>query len=307
VPGEGWLEEDKVSLIEKTVTPMVIAANRANSKKSTGPRTPTGKLRVARNAGKYFVFGQISPSRMRELGEDPADFERLRQSLRSALAPRDGFEEMLVEEMVVNRWRLGRVRRAEMGILAVQQGQLENRLRVAPVNRGITYDNLLIRSYGLSAASDSAEKYVQILQLLFSLAEKVEKEGFFPEGLRMLRTVYGFSPGVTGLGLICEYKAHLESPGEDAQPQTQEETEAARERFLKNLEREIDGFLAYAKGMKLAQDMPLPESVRDAQLIPALEDIERIHRYEVMLQREFERSMKELLEWRDRKRGERFS
>ena len=315
-----------MSWIRKKVTPMVIAANRANSRKSTGPRTQMGKRRVGRNAGKYFVFGQISPSRMRELGEDPAEFEKLRQSLRAALGARDGFEEMLVEEMAVNRWRLGRLRRAETGILAVQQYGLVYQQRAMPAGTGASLDNIMIGYFGLTGVSDSPEKYHQILELLQALRAKVEKEGFTPQGLELLKTVYGESPGVTGMGLISKYKAQLESvksapqaengedagsepqaqDGEDAKPERDtedsEERKAARASFLGSLNGETEVFAQRATVLRLAQSMPVPESIKDAKLIPSREDLDGLMRYEVMLQREFERVLKELLDWRNRKR-----
>jgi hypothetical protein len=315
-----------VSWIRKKVTPTVIVANRANSRKSTGPRTQMGKRRVGRNAGKYFVFGQISPSRMRELGEDPAEFEKLRQSLRAALGARDGFGEMLVEEMAVNRWRLGRLRRAETGILAVQQYGLVYQQRAMPAGTGASLDNIMIGYFGLTGVSDSPEKYLQILELLQALRAKVEKEGFTPQGLELLETVYGKSPGVTGMGLISKYKAQLESvksapqaengedagsepqaqDGEDAKPERDtedsEERKAARASFLGSLNGETEVFAQRGTVLRLAQSMPVPESIKDAKLIPSREDLDGLMRYEVMLQREFERVLKELLDWRNRKR-----
>jgi len=285
-----------------------------------------GKRRVGRNAGKYFVFGQISPSRMRELGEDPAEFEKLRQSLRAALGARDGFEEMLVEEMAVNRWRLGRLRRAETGILAVQQYGLVYQQRAMPAGTGASLDNIMIGYFGLTGVSDSPEKYHQILELLQALRAKVEKEGFTPQGLELLKTVYGESPGVTGMGLISKYKAQLESvksapqaengedagsepqaqDGEDAKPERDtedsEERKAARASFLGSLNGETEVFAQRATVLRLAQSMPVPESIKDAKLIPSREDLDGLMRYEVMLQREFERVLKELLDWRNRKR-----
>ena len=291
-------------LIQKKVSSALVAANRANSRKSTGPRTELGKMHSSGNAAKQLIHAKVFAPTMKELGEDPAEFDKLHDQLRQAFKPQDGFEEMLVEDMVVTRWRLGRVRRAEMGILAVQQMKLENRLRPGPVNRGASYDNLMIHYYGLSGVSESAEKYLQILRVLISLVENVEKEGFCPEGLKMLETVYGPSPGVTGLALIFEYKTHLESRGDDSQPQSHEERKAAREGFLKNLQDEIEAFLAHAKAMKLAQDIPLPESIKHAELIPAEQDMERILRYETALERQFERKLQQLVAWR-RERKER--
>ena len=50
--------------------------------------------------------------------------------------------------------------------------------------------------------------------------------------------------------------------------------------------------------------MPLPQVVKDSQLIPAEEDMERILRYEAALERQFERKLQQLVAWR-RERKER--
>ncbi len=49
-----------------------IKANRENAKKSTGPRTNSGKARTAKNALKHGLLAQdaVLP------GEDPADFDQ---------------------------------------------------------------------------------------------------------------------------------------------------------------------------------------------------------------------------------------
>jgi hypothetical protein len=240
---------------------------------------------------------------MKELGENPADFERLRDSLRQAFKPQDGFEEMLVEDMIATRWRLGRARRAEMGILAVQQFRLEHRVRATPANRQASYDNLLVHAVGLAGVSDSPEKYLQILELLQSLLVGVEREGFTPQGLEVLKTVYGSSPGVTGVGLILQYKAQLERLKCEAQTEGEEERRAARESFQESLSREIEAFALHARVLQLAKNMPPPQSMKDSELIPAQEDMERILRYETALERQFERKLQQLVAWR-RAKGE---
>jgi len=292
-----------VGLIRKRTTSALVAANKANARKSTGPRTELGRSHSSRNAGKHLVYAKVAVHSMKELGEDPAEFERLRESLRCTFQPQDGFEEMLVEDMTVTRWRLGRARRAEMGILAVQQFRLEHRLRATPANRQAGYDNLLVRGFGLAGVSDSPEKYLQILELLQSLRVGVEREGFTPQGLEVLRTVYGSSPGVTGVGLISQYKAQLERLKCEAQTEGEEGRKAARESFQGSLNREIEAFTLHARALQLAQNMPLPQAVKDSQLIPAQEDMERILRYETALERQFERKLQQLVAWR-RAKGE---
>jgi hypothetical protein len=165
---------------------------------------------------------------MKELGEDPAEFAKLHEQLRQAFKPQDGFEEMLVEDMIVTRWRLARARRAEMGMLAVEQFRLEHAVRATPAKGQGNYDNLLIHGFGLAGASDSPEKYLQILDLLQSVRESVERQGFTPQGLELLKTVYGSSPGVTGVGLIAQYKAQLESLKCQAETEGEEDRKAAR-------------------------------------------------------------------------------
>lgn len=291
-----------MGLIQKRVTPPLRAANRANSLKSTGPRTELGKMHSRRNAGKHLIYAEVFASSMEELGENPADFARLRASLRQAFKPQDGFEEMLVEDMIVTRWRLERARRAEMGILAVQQFRLEHRFRATPANTQANYESLLVHGFGLAGASDSPEKYLQILELLQSLRVGVEREGFTPQGLEVLTTVYGSSPGVTGAGLILRYKAQLERPKCEAQTEGEEERGAARESFQESLSREIEAFAVRARALELAKNMPLPQAVKDSQLIPAEEDMERILRYETALERQFERKLQQLVAWRREKK-----
>jgi len=291
-----------VALIQKKLSSAFVTANRANSRKSTGPRTELGKMHSRRNAGKHLIYAEVFAPTMKELGENPADFARLRDSLRQAFKPQDGFEEMLVEDMLVTRWRLERARRAEMGILAVQQFRLEHRLRATPANRQASYDNIMVQSFGLAGVSDSPEKYLQILELLQSLLASVEREGFTPQGFELLTTVYGSSPGVTGVGLISQYKAQLERLKCEAQTEGEEERSAARESFQESLSREIEAFAVRARALQLAKDMPLPQAVKDSQLIPAEEDMERILRYETALERQFERKLQQLVAWRREKK-----
>jgi hypothetical protein len=301
-----------VSLIQKKVTPAVLDANRENSRKSTGPRTLAGKRRVGRNAGKYYVFGQVTPERMRELGEDPAEFEKLRQSLRRAIKPRDGFEEILVDEMAVNRWRLARLRRAETGMLVNRRESVELKLRNPSIGEDSPEDGLVIKYRGLAGTNQSPEKYMQIGHLLMSLYSMVKKEGFTPEGMKILTTVYGEYPSVAGTGLISQFKRELEAstkkdttdPEGEAVPQDKAGDEAGmtgRAYFLKMLLHEATKNQSWLQAQAALKTIPLPASVSDALLTLPEDDSQRIMKYEAMLQREFERGQKQLLDWRNRR------
>ncbi len=58
-------------------------ANRANSQKSTGPRTPEGKAKVAQNALKHGLLAKQAVV----VGEDTDDFDLLRDRVPRGIGP----------------------------------------------------------------------------------------------------------------------------------------------------------------------------------------------------------------------------
>ena len=77
-----------------------IAANRANARQSTGPRTADGKARSARN---NFRHG-LASGRLIVPGESPGDFDELVESLRAEYNPATGTEDQLVLRMAQHFW-----------------------------------------------------------------------------------------------------------------------------------------------------------------------------------------------------------
>ena len=85
------------------------AANRANARHSTGPKTPEGKAVVRLNAIRHGLL-----TRDVVLPEEDADaFEDLWNQVRTNLSPMGPIEELLVDRVVNATWRLRRLERAE--------------------------------------------------------------------------------------------------------------------------------------------------------------------------------------------------
>ena len=84
-------------------------ANRANAKKSTGPKSKAGKARAARNAIKHGVFSDI----LFMEGEDQAAFQMLCDGLHSDFQPKTHLEAILVDQLVMTVWRMRRLALAE--------------------------------------------------------------------------------------------------------------------------------------------------------------------------------------------------
>jgi hypothetical protein len=82
-----------------------IEANKINAQRSTGPRTPEGKQRVASNALKHGLTGKqiVLPN------ENSDEFDEFRNAIWNDLCPQGAFEEVLADKIVADAWRLKRV------------------------------------------------------------------------------------------------------------------------------------------------------------------------------------------------------
>ena len=100
-------------------------ANRANSKKSTGPKTVSGKNRSRYNAVKHALTsktGVLLPD------EDPEEFKARIDVFTESLEPRDELEVEFAERAALASWQLDRASRAAA---AKQSRDVENALTAA--------------------------------------------------------------------------------------------------------------------------------------------------------------------------------
>ena len=77
-----------------------IAANRANARLSTGPRTADGKARSAPNNLRH----GLASGRLIISGENPADFDELVEGLRAEYNPATPTEDHLILRMAQHFW-----------------------------------------------------------------------------------------------------------------------------------------------------------------------------------------------------------
>ena len=90
------------------------AANRQNALKSTGPKTPDGKVAVRLNA---LTHGLLSKEILLP-GEDEGALRELAERLTAELQPVGELENLLVDWITSLLWRLRRLGRVEAGIFA---------------------------------------------------------------------------------------------------------------------------------------------------------------------------------------------
>ncbi|HZS93755.1 MAG TPA: hypothetical protein VFA78_03090 [Chloroflexota bacterium] len=98
-------------------SPAQIAANRRNAQLSTGPRTPSGKQISSQNALKHGILSRqvVTPS------EDPDEFATHLAALVDDIQPVGAVEELLVQQIALYYWRLGRIIRCDADLFGRHQ------------------------------------------------------------------------------------------------------------------------------------------------------------------------------------------
>lgn len=99
-----------------------IEANRANAKKSTGPKTEAGKLRSRKNSWKHGLSSEM----LVIVGECPDDFDELRSELMAHYDPQSVFQAELVERLAGILWRLRRVPFFEAAIFDARNAEVSD-------------------------------------------------------------------------------------------------------------------------------------------------------------------------------------
>jgi len=254
---------------------------------------------------KYGVFARVDVVSMKGLGEDPAVFEQLSESLRQAFCPQDGFEQMLVEDMAEIRWRRQRLMRAEAGILASKKREfsIQRKWKEASygkISNGEAKD-ISSPNMGIVSLGPSAENIDKIINLLEDVKHSVDTEGFEEGNSLRLKAVYGDEPRYRGKYLMELFDKAPRWVKEDS-VRCPEEVNVARHHIVETLTREITCFRRLAE--LYHADVKLTEALVDSQLIPSPEDLRKIMDYEVALERQFERKLQQLVAWR-RAKGER--
>ena len=113
-------------------------ANRKNARKSTGPRTLSGKAIASMNAVKHGLFARMPVIE----GESGAEFESYTEQWLGELKPSGPMEGFLAERIISIAWRLRRVGQIEACLFKPSESQETHQL--SRLNR---YETTLERSF----------------------------------------------------------------------------------------------------------------------------------------------------------------
>ena len=139
-----------------------IAANLANARRSTGPRTSAGKARSRMNAWKHGLTAEkvVIP------GEDAEQLKAIRRELWEEYEPLPGMESLLVDRIVHYEWRMRRALLLEAALL--EEGPS------CPGRLGYSDGNALaiLLRYEMAFANASSRTLQRLLLLQDRRAEK---------------------------------------------------------------------------------------------------------------------------------------
>jgi hypothetical protein len=182
------------------LTPALLAAARRNAQHSTGPRSAAAKQNVKLNSLKH--GGRVSDENRRQamlaLGEDPQEFENLKQELMSALTPGDALWEKQIDDLAWLYWRRDRLERAQAGLKrralqAIEDWQHRRRQEMARVTFDASQHEMI--DVHLSDSTDRGVTLRRTLSFLELIREEVKQRTFQVRQYAVLESLYR---GTTG-------------------------------------------------------------------------------------------------------------
>jgi len=156
-----------------------LEANRRNALKSTGPKTPKGKAKVAGNAIKHGLRSQlvVLPD-----VESQEDWEQHLARVHADFAPVGYMEGILTDRIALILWRLGRVARYEREAAACYRESAERDLALRELHWGLPESR---EAQPVAQANENVES-VRVLLDVMERPQNWPDDADVPRGWRIL-------------------------------------------------------------------------------------------------------------------------
>ena len=293
----------------RAVSPKMLASNRRNARKSTGPRSLQGKVASRMNAVRHGILSSAVVVRGVRIREHEEEFKALREECWKSLAPVGRIEEMLADKIVTAQWRLRRALMAETGeiVLSVDGGRRRRASR-EPLPLGIFSNPFQDGARQMEKSSQGLDYLKAVLR---SVRADVEREGELTQAAydRLLERFMNKPNSLTRE--LLEYRermaadassfAKASADGEGTNPE--EIKDIYRRAVLRYIEEKL---VEYAELSSQSEEREDKEETawQAANILPEAEVLEKILRYEGALNRELYRAMNQLERLQRRREGE---
>jgi hypothetical protein len=282
--------------MNKTMSSQQLDANRQNAQKSTGPKTPEGRAVSKMNALKHGILSKEVLVRGLNINESNRELSALHERFWRDLDPAGPVEEMLVDQIVTTHWRWRRALTAESGeiALSVDAGQWK-RCQANPALRWMKWE---AGGDPVGAMKDSSMGNSILANWLRQVRERVEQEGKLTEAA--IKIPFFGKPNDLSKDLD-ELRRRLSrnSAGTDAADRSEENKQQA----LAYIDGELK-MLESGKADCARREMAEEQARQAAAVLPSLEVLEKILRYESKLERQMYRALTQLERLQRVRRGE---
>lgn len=109
--------EEDAAASDGTVSARKLEANRQNAQRSCGPKTEAGKARSSQNAIKHGIFAAKLLNQTPQGASERLEYEELAAQVRDCYQPVGTKEQLLVELLITELVRTGRILRYEQMVL----------------------------------------------------------------------------------------------------------------------------------------------------------------------------------------------
>jgi hypothetical protein len=251
-----------------------LTANRANAQKSTGPRTPEGRAASKMNAVKHGILSR----EVLVSGEDHQELTALQEWFQEELQPVGPMEVMLLGQIVATHWRLRRV-------LAAESGEIK---REAELQQASAKPNALP-----PALEETAEGCRLVQTWLSESLLEIEQIGELTLG-----TVGQFSARVGDRSSSLKrdlLSFHIRQRVEEKRDRSEEgpQHEARKQAAMTFLQEKLRQLGVQEAKCQKKEEKEI-KARRTYAVLPSAEALEKLGRYESMLNRHLFRAMKEL-------------
>jgi hypothetical protein len=274
-----------------------LEANRANARKSTGPRTAAGREVSKMNGLKHRIFSKEVVAQGNCTGERLREFRALHQRFLEELQPEGAVEEMLVDQIVTAHWRLRRALAAESGEIAVS-------VNGGKRHRESGYLRKALHRWEAEpepdfVMSESALGNQLIANQLTKVFASVESEGELTEEVIGEVKFRGKAYGLTRE--LQQLRLNLQKNPEGLS--AEEVREWRKQQALAYVNKELSIRLRQ-RSECAKREMMEEAALQAAEVLPSAETLEKIQRYETKLERQMFRAMAQLERLQRMRRGE---
>jgi hypothetical protein len=283
--------------MSKRMSPKQIEANRRNAQKSTGPKTPDGQAVSKMNALKHGILSEEVVVHGRWIDESDTEFAALHERLWEDLKPIGMLEEMLVDKIVSNNWRLRRVLKAESGeiVLSVDNGYWK-RIGRNPMLTTMEWD---VFGDPVHSMKNSTMGNNFLESELKEVRASVEQEGELTEAA--IKSVIYHRKPYSLTKELEELRSQLQQNPEGLEPSALRAKQ--KERALAYLDEKLRQ-ISQNKSDCLDREVMEEQARQAAAVLPEPEVLDKIMRYETMLNRQLDRDINQLERLQRIRRGE---